>query len=103
MPITGRDAGAGGDEQQLARASAAASTNSPAACSSWTIWPAPGAVHEVVADHAVGDRLDGDADAAVGARAVGQGVGAPLADAVDVDADPDVLAGHVAGPVLARA
>ena len=36
------------------------------------------------------------------ARAVGQGVGAPQADAVDVDADPDVLTGHVAGPVAAR-
>ena len=60
-------------------------------------------VDEVVADLAVGDRLDGDRDAAVGARAVGERVGAPLADAVDVDADPDVLAGHVAGPVLARA
>ena len=61
-----------------------------------------GAVHEVVGDDAVGDRLDGDADAAVGARAVGQGVGAPEADAVDVDADADVLTGHVAGPVAAR-
>ena len=60
-----------------------------------------GAVHQVVGDDAVGDRLDGDADAAVGARAVGQGVGAPEADAVDVDADADVLAGHVAGPVAA--
>jgi len=59
-------------------------------------------VHEVVAHDAAGDRLDGDADAAVLAGAVGQGVGAPEADAVDVDADPDVLPRHVAGPVAAR-
>ena len=58
---------------------------------------------EVGADQAVRDRLDGDRDAAVGARAVGQGVGPPLADAVDVDADADVLPGHVAGPVGAGA
>ena len=54
--------------------------------------PGVGAADQVVADLAVRDRLDGDRDAAVGARAVGQRVGAPLADAVDVDADPDVLA-----------
>ena len=59
----------------------------------------PQVVDEVVADQTVGDGLDGDRDEAVGAGAVGQRVGAPLADAVDVDADPDVLAGDVAGPV----
>ena len=60
--------------------------------------PGAGVADEVVADLAVRDRLDGDRDAAVGARAVGQRVGAPQADAVDVDADADVLAGHVAAP-----
>ena len=65
--------------------------------------PGRGVADEVVADLAVRHRLDGDRDAAVGARAVGQRVGAPLADAVDVDADADVLAGHVAGPVGAGA
>ena len=58
-----------------------------------------GLVDEVVADQAVGHGLDRDRDPAVGAGAVGQRVGAPLADAVDVDADAEVLAGHVAGPV----
>ena len=62
-----------------------------------------GLVDEVVADQAVGHGLDGDRDPAVGAGAVGQRVGAPLADAVDVDADAEVLAGHVAGPVGAGA
>ena len=58
-----------------------------------------GLVHEVVADQAVGDGLDGDRDAAVAARTVGQGVRPPLAYAVDVDADAEVLAGDVARPV----
>ena len=58
--------------------------------------------HQVGADQAVGHGLDGDRDQAVAARTVGQGVGAPLADAVDVDADAEVLARHVAGPVGAR-
>ena len=75
------------------------STNSPAACSRWTRVPGSRLVDEVVADQAVGDGLDGDRDAAVAARAVGERVGAPLAYAVDVDADAEVLAGHVAGPV----
>ena len=61
--------------------------------------PGAGAPHQVVADLAVGDRLDGDRDAAVGAvDRRGQRVRAPLADAVDVDADPDVLARDVPGP-----
>jgi hypothetical protein len=58
-----------------------------------------GLVDEVVADQAVRHGLDGDGDAAVSTRAVGQRVGAPLADAVDVDPDPEVLARLVAGPV----
>ena len=61
-----------------------------------------GLVDEVVAHRAVGHGLDGDGDAAVTARAVGEGVGAPLADTVDVDPDAEVLARHVAGPVGAR-
>jgi hypothetical protein len=59
-------------------------------------------VDEVVAHQAVGDGLDGDGDAAVAARAVGERVGPPLAYAVDVDADAEVLAGDVAGPVGAE-
>ena len=73
-------------------------TKSPVAWSSWISVPGLALADQVVADLAVGDRLDGDADPAVGARAGGQGVGAPQADAVDVDADAHVLAGHVAGP-----
>ena len=63
-------------------------TKSPAAWSSWTSVPGLRAVHQVVADLAVGDRLDGDGDAAVGpVEGRGDRVGPPLADAVDVDAD----------------
>ena len=78
---------------------------SPVAWSSMTRVPGAGLAHQVVGDLAVGDRLGRDGDAprrdagrggAVGA--VGQAVGAPVAHAVDVDADPDVLAGHVAQP-----
>ena len=96
-----RDAGAGGDEEQLA-AAVLGSTNSPWACSRCTSVPGLAVVHEVVADEPVGDGLDGDRDQPVGPRAVGQRVRAPLADAVDVEADAEVLAGHVAGPVGAR-
>ena len=77
----------------------AGSTNSPCGLLEVDQGAGLAVVHEVVADQAVGDGLDGDRDQAVGARAVGQRVGAPLADAVDVDADAEVLAGHVAGPV----
>ena len=63
----------------------------------------PRLADEVGADEPVRHGLDGDGDVAVGARAVGQRVGAPLADAVDVDPDADVLARHVAGPVGAGA
>ena len=62
-----------------------------------------GASHEMVGDLAVGDRLDGDRDAAVGPIGLGgQRVGPPLADAVDVDADADVLPGGVRAPAAAR-
>src|SRR5918993_5378237 len=62
-----------------------------------------GTVDEVVAHQAVRDGLHGDRDPAVATRTVGQGVGAPLAYAVDVDADAEVLARHVSGPVRAGA
>ena len=97
MPITGVMPLPAVTNSTLCRA-AAGRTKSPAAWSSWTSVPGAGPLDQVVADLAVGDRLDGDRDAAVGARAGGQRVGAPLAHAVDVDADPDVLAGDVAGP-----
>ena len=96
-----RDAGAGGDHEELAAlgrqhelAGRLLEVDQRAG---------RGAVDEVVADQAVGHGLDGDRDAAVAARAVGERVGAPLAYAVDVDADAEVLAGHVAGPVGAGA
>ena len=65
-----RDAGAGGDEEQLA-AVGCGSTNSPAACSRWTSVPGRRLVDEVVADQAVGHGLDGDRDA--GRRRGGRG------------------------------
>ncbi len=101
MPMTGVMPEPAVTKSNLSRSEA--STNSPAACSRWTSVPGTELVDEVVADQAVGHGLDGDRDAAVGARAVGQRVGAPLADAVDVDADAEVLAGHVTGPVGAGA
>ena len=81
---------------------------SPVAWSSMTRVPARGLADQVGRDLAVGDRLGRDGDAprrdagrgrAVGA--VGEAVGAPVAHAVDVDADPDVLPGHVAEPAAA--
>ena len=69
-----------------------------------------GVAHEVGGDLALGDRLGRDGDAARrdagGGRAVGavgEAVGAPVAHAVDVDADPDVLAGDVPEPAAAGA
>ena len=54
---------------------------------------------QVVADHAVRDRLHGDRDAAVMSLVFGcQRVGPPLPDPVDVDADAHVLAGGVGAP-----
>ncbi len=83
---------------------------SPVAWSSMTRVPGAVARTRWLRDLAVGDRLGGDRDAprrdagrgrAVGA--VGEAVGAPVAHAVDVDADADVLPGHVAEPAAARA
>ena len=92
-----RDAGAGGDEEEAA---ALGGQHELAGCLLEVDEGAgPHVVDEVVADEPVGDRLDRDRDPAVGAGAMGQGVGAPLADAVDVDADPDVLPRDVTGPV----
>ena len=57
---------------------------------------------EVRRDHALVDELGRDAMQPVGAPGVrGQRVGAPVADAVDHDADAQVLAGLVAGPLPA--
>jgi hypothetical protein len=95
------DAGAGGDEEGLGRA---LSRQDELACGLVELHDRARrrAVHEVVADLAAGDRLHRDGDAAVGPREVrGERVGPPLADAVDVDADPDVLAGDVARPAAA--
>ena len=96
-----RDAGAGGDQQQLAR-DRGRQHELALGLLQLEHLAGLGAVHQVVGDDAAGDRLDGEAQVAVAARAVGQRVGAPQAYAVDVDPDPDVLAGHVAGPVAAR-
>ena len=87
-----RDAGAGGDQQQLARAAAAGSTNSPSACSSWIIWPARARCTRWLETTPSGIALTVRLMQRSAARAVGQGVGAPQAYAVDVDADADVLA-----------
>ena len=58
---------------------------------------------EVGRDLALLDELRRDADAAVVAVGVGgQRVGAPVGIAVDDDADPQVLAGLVARPLVAR-
>ena len=84
-------------------ATGGASTKSPSAWASWTSWPARASRTRVLRDGAVGDRLDGDRDVAVAARAVGQRVGAPQSHAVDVDADPDVLPGDVGRPSRDRA
>ena len=94
------DAGAGGDEQQLA-GHRVGEHEVALGLAEVDHLAGTGPVDQVVGDHAVGDGLDRDADAAVGTGAVGQGVGAPQAHAVDVDADAEVLAGHVAGPVPA--
>ena len=64
----------------------------------------PGAAHQVGRDLAGLDQFRGDRDAAVGAAGVGgQRVGAPVVDAVDDDADPQVLARLVAAPLVAGA
>ena len=66
--------------------------------------PGPGARAPGRRDLAGLDQLRGDRDAAVGAAGVGgQRVGAPVVDAVDDDADPQVLARPVARPLVAGA
>ncbi len=96
-PHDGRDAAAGGDEQRLGRTGRG---EHELAGRLVQLQHQAGAslAHEVVAHDAAGDRLDRDGQAAVGTRGRGQGVGAPLADALDVDADPDVLPGRVRAP-----
>ena len=98
-----RDPAAGGDEQQLARAAGRAATNVPSTSPRRTIVPGLRAAGDVGRDLALLDELRGDRDEAVGAARVGgERVGAPVADAVDVEADPQVLAGLVAGPRRSR-
>ena len=59
------------------------------------------AAGEVGRHPALGHVLDGDRDQAVGMVGVGrQRVGAPVPAAVDRDADPQVLTGLVAGPLV---
>ncbi len=73
-------------------APATGSTNSPIADSSRTIVPTGVSVHEMAGDDPALVLLDGDAQLAV-ALGAAEGVDAPVAHAVDVDADADVLAG----------
>src|SRR4051794_11880435 len=62
----------------------------------------PAAAHEVGRDGALVDVLDRDGDEAVGAAGVrGERVGPPVAAAVDVEPDAQVLAGPVALPLVA--
>ena len=96
MPMTGVMPLAGGDEQHLGRQRLGQHELARPPGRAARCVPGRALADQVVADHAVGDRLHGDGDAAVGpAGARGDRVGAPLADAVDVDADADVLAGDV--------
>jgi hypothetical protein len=89
----GRDAAAGGDEQDLRRAGAREHELAHGLVELHD-QAGGGLADEVVAHGAARDRLDGDGDAAVGVGDLrGQRVRAPLPDAVDVDADADVLAG----------
>src|SRR5947199_10363529 len=61
-----------------------------------------GAPNQVVRDLAAGDRFHRDRDATVGPRSVrGQRICPPLAYAVDVHADADVLPGRVGAPPAA--
>jgi hypothetical protein len=96
------DAAAGRDEQDLRRAWLR-QDELAAGLVEVNEHPDARAAHEVGADPAVGDRLDGDRDAAVGAvDRRRQRVRAPLAHAVDVEADADVLARDVPGPAASR-
>ena len=98
-----RDAGAGGDEQRLLRR-LLGQAELTGGLVQLDDRARADPVHEVVADLPVRDGLHGDGEAAVGpAEHRGDRVGAPLADAVDVDADADVLPGGVRQPVAAGA
>ena len=80
------------------------STKSPRAWSRWTSCAGAQLLGEVQAHGAVGNGLGGDGEQAVGRLGRrGQRVGAPQPHAVDVDADPDVLAGDVPLPGAAGA
>ena len=98
MPMTGVMPEPAVTKSSLPRAGSG-STKSPAACSRWTSVPGRASRTRWLLTLPSGTALTVIEIRPSAARAVGQGVGAPLADAVDVDADPDVLAGHVAGPV----
>ncbi len=98
-----RDPGAGADEEELARRRVGHVEGAFDAAEPDDV-PGPRAVHQVGRDDAAVDALRGDADQAVGTAGVGgQRVGAPVVDALDDDADPQVLAGPVAGPLVAGA
>ena len=75
------------------------STKSPVACSRWTRVPGSARWTRWLLTTPSGTALTVIEMQAVGAGAVGQGVGAPLADPVDVHADAEVLARDVPGPV----
>ena len=75
----------------------------PCGGASWTMVSTDACSYEVVGDLAAGDRLDRDCDAPVPPfRQRGQGIGAPLAHAVDVDTDADVLPGRMRRPPRGR-
>ena len=98
IPDHGRDAGAGGHQEQLARDRGRRHQLALGLLQLEHL-AGPGAVHQVVGDHTTGDRLHGEAEVAVaGAGRWGRRDGAPQAYAVDVDPDPDVLPRHVARP-----
>jgi hypothetical protein len=97
------DPGPGGDEQRLRRA-LRGEDELTGGLVQLHDGARPGAADQVVAHLAVGDGLDRDGEAAVGAAEDrGDRVGPPQPDAVDVDADPHVLARGVRQPVAAGA
>ena len=103
MLMIGRDAAARADEQQLRR-ERVRSMKSPSTPPSDTIAPGRPWRDEIRRHDAALDQLRGDRDAAVGPVGLGgQRVGAPVANAADVDSDPAVLAGPVARPTGTRA
>ena len=100
----GRDAAARGEEEHLRRGGVRQG-EVPCGLVEHDEGAGASGPHQVVRDLAVGDGLGCDRDAvrrdagrrrAVGA--VGQAVRPPVTHAVDVDADPDVLPGHVPEP-----